>query len=133
MRRWVCPTCGKGKIAPARPAIDDTRRFCLPCSETTGRLVSRHCPSLEREQRERRARAEKANAATAEAAATAVLPLPGTDRENVLKVTRCPERAEVATAVGTQNRRCRRPEGHSGACQFMTPAASRHHRPLDLD
>lgn len=28
---------------------DDVRRFCLTCSERTGRLVQRRCPSLDRE------------------------------------------------------------------------------------
>jgi len=49
MKRWVCPLCGSGKLAPSRPRKDDTRRFCLPCSEKTGRLVERTCPALDKE------------------------------------------------------------------------------------
>lgn len=57
MKRWVCPECGASKLAPVRPRRDDVRRYCLPCSEQTGRLVERSAPSLERartEQTERR-------------------------------------------------------------------------------
>lgn len=48
MKRWVCPTCSGGINAPSRPRKDDVRRYCLPCSAKTGRLVERSCPSLER-------------------------------------------------------------------------------------
>lgn len=51
--RWVCPLCSSGKLAPSRPRKDDVRRFCLPCSERTGRLVERLSPALERARRER--------------------------------------------------------------------------------
>lgn len=47
-KRWVCPTCGGGVLAPSRPRKDDVRRYCLPCSKKTGRLVERTCPSLEK-------------------------------------------------------------------------------------
>jgi hypothetical protein len=46
--RWQCPKCGDGKLAPRRPRRNDTRRYCLPCSDKTGRLVQRQAPSLER-------------------------------------------------------------------------------------
>lgn len=46
--RWVCPSCGTGKLAPSRPRRDDVRRYCLKCSERTGRLVERQAPALER-------------------------------------------------------------------------------------
>lgn len=45
MKRWVCPSCGAGKLAPGRARKDDVRRYCLPCSERTGRLVERSVPS----------------------------------------------------------------------------------------
>lgn len=53
-RRWVCPICGTGVNAPERPRKDDVRRYCLPCSETTGRLVARTAPALERIRKEAR-------------------------------------------------------------------------------
>lgn len=69
MKRWVCPECGAGKLAPVRPRRDDVRRYCLPCSERTGRLTERVAPSLERartEQTERRkAQAARKRAAVA--------------------------------------------------------------------
>ncbi len=55
MRRWVCPRCKKGKIAPNSPATLDVRRWCLPCSEETGRLVERTCPARDRENARRAA------------------------------------------------------------------------------
>jgi len=54
--RWVCPQCGAGKLAPSRPRKDDVRRYCLPCSERTGRLVERLSPALERQRREKEER-----------------------------------------------------------------------------
>lgn len=53
MKRWICPNCNAGKLAPARPQKDDVRRFCLPCSAKTGKLVERTCPSLEAERAQR--------------------------------------------------------------------------------
>jgi hypothetical protein len=35
--------------APERPRADDVRRYCLACSERTGRLVRRVCPVLDRQ------------------------------------------------------------------------------------
>lgn len=49
LRRWVCPLCRAGKLAPSRPRRDDVRRYCLPCSAKTGRLVEKVAPSAERE------------------------------------------------------------------------------------
>jgi hypothetical protein len=47
--RWECPT-GRhpSKLGPRRPRLDDVVRYCLPCSEGTGRLVQRIAPALER-------------------------------------------------------------------------------------
>lgn len=61
-RRWVCPNeCGlPGANAPGRMRKDDWRRICPRCSESTGRVVYRVCPSLERGRAEARSRvAEK--------------------------------------------------------------------------
>lgn len=48
-RRWLCPRCASGLLAPSRPRLDDVRRYCLPCSQTSGRLVERTCPAREAE------------------------------------------------------------------------------------
>lgn len=48
MRRWTCPNCETGILAPERPRRDDVRRYCLPCSQQTGRLVARSCPAVEK-------------------------------------------------------------------------------------
>lgn len=63
MKRWTCPTCHGGVLAPAKPLMDDVRRYCLPCSASTGKLVRRACGSRERVKAERRdARAERVKA-----------------------------------------------------------------------
>lgn len=64
MKRWSCPKCGKGKLAPGKPRRDDVRRYCLPCSEKIGRLVERTCAALEAA-RAARATARKTRAAKA--------------------------------------------------------------------
>jgi len=56
-RRWVCPACGSGVLAPDRPRRDDVRRYCLDCSAETGRLVERSCPALDRAREASRERA----------------------------------------------------------------------------
>lgn len=58
MKRWVCPRCAGGALAPERLRADDVRAYCLPCSKRTGRLVRRACPSLDAE-RDRRAAARR--------------------------------------------------------------------------
>lgn len=41
MANWTCPNCQSVKRAPDRARKDDTRTYCLACSEETGRLVRR--------------------------------------------------------------------------------------------
>jgi hypothetical protein len=54
--RWTCLNCGEGGLAPTKPRRDDVRRYCLPCSAKTGRLVERVSPSLERRREAQAAR-----------------------------------------------------------------------------
>jgi len=49
MKRWVCPRCGTGQLAPAAMRRDDTRGYCLGCSGSTGKLVQRICPAREQQ------------------------------------------------------------------------------------
>ena len=56
--RWKCPKCDSGVLAPSKPRKDDIKRYCLPCSEETGRLQPRVAPALEK-QRERSAVSNK--------------------------------------------------------------------------
>lgn len=51
--RWKCPNCDDGLLAPSRPRRNDVRRYCLPCSAKSGRLVDRLAPALDK-QREKR-------------------------------------------------------------------------------
>ena len=62
MKRWVCPLCGSGKLAPAKPARDDARCYCLRCTGKTGRLVERVSPAAQTSRR----RAEERAAVRAE-------------------------------------------------------------------
>ena len=57
MRRWICPHCSTGVVAPERMHKLDARRFCFPCSKESGRLVARHCPAAERVKTTRKERA----------------------------------------------------------------------------
>jgi hypothetical protein len=52
--RWKCAICDHGLLAPTKPRKNDVRRYCLPCSSKSGKLVERVAPSLEkqREQQE---------------------------------------------------------------------------------
>lgn len=69
--RWVCPSCGNGCLGPTRPRKDNIVRYCLPCSEKTGKLVERETPALtkkrerqaEKSAMKRKARAERAKKA----------------------------------------------------------------------
>lgn len=65
--RWVCPNCGKGKLAPSRLRKIDVRRYCLPCSEKAGVLVERSVPVLEKKRAEKRQRAQAKAARKAKA------------------------------------------------------------------
>ena len=49
-RRWTCPECGAGVLAPERMHKLDPRRYCLVCSGKPGvkRMVERTCPALEK-------------------------------------------------------------------------------------
>lgn len=49
--RWKCPLCDSGVLASSRPRLDDVKRYCLKCSEKTGRLVKRVCPTLDAKRR----------------------------------------------------------------------------------
>lgn len=51
-KRWDCPNGCPGVLAPGRMRKDDVRRFCLPCSAESGRLVERVAPALERKRAE---------------------------------------------------------------------------------
>lgn len=69
LRRWVCPTpdCAEpAKLAPERARADDTRTYCLPCSEKTGRLVRRVAPVVEAKRADARAARERVEAQRAE-------------------------------------------------------------------
>lgn len=67
-KRWVCPICNVGKLGGQRPAKDNIIRYCLPCSEKTGKLVLRICPADETKKR------KKAEALAAKKAKNALKP-----------------------------------------------------------
>jgi len=47
--RWKCAICDHGLLAPTKPRKNDVRRYCLPCSAKTGKLVERVSPTLEKQ------------------------------------------------------------------------------------
>ena len=51
--RWKCANCDHGLLAPTKPRKNDVRRYCLPCSAKTGKLVERFAPSLEKKREQR--------------------------------------------------------------------------------
>ena len=59
--RWKCPICDDGLLAPTRPRRNDVRRYCLPCSTKSGRLVDRLAPSLEKQREKRTAIVQQKN------------------------------------------------------------------------
>lgn len=61
-KRWICPLCENGVLAPSRPRKNNVLRYCLPCSEKTGKLVERTCPALDAK-REAKAERKRAKAA----------------------------------------------------------------------
>lgn len=67
--RWKCPICESGLLAPSRPRMNDVRRYCLPCSEETGKLVQRTAPALEKKRATKKVQSSaKASAKRATAA-----------------------------------------------------------------
>jgi len=44
-KRWSCPMCSVGVLGPIRPRKDNAIRYCLPCTEKTGKLTERVCLS----------------------------------------------------------------------------------------
>lgn len=67
MKLWRCDLCHDGKRAPERMARNDARRYCLGCTERTGKLVERSIPAKQTEQRKR----DEANVARLAKRATA--------------------------------------------------------------
>ena len=54
LKRWSCPQCRAGVLAPSRPRKNNVKRYCLSCSEKKGVLVERVCPSLDKKRSERK-------------------------------------------------------------------------------
>lgn len=50
---WTCPKCSSTRRAPSKPRKNDVRRYCLTCSDETGKLVERVCPALEKRREKR--------------------------------------------------------------------------------
>jgi hypothetical protein len=61
--RWKCESCNNGLLAPTKPRMNDVRRYCLPCSASTGKLVERVSPTLEKQRVAKQAATRKKNVA----------------------------------------------------------------------
>lgn len=57
--RWKCANCDHGLLAPTKPRKNDVRRYCLPCSGKTGKLVERIAPTLEKQRTAKKAAVKK--------------------------------------------------------------------------
>lgn len=64
--RWSCPLCSSGVLAPSRPRKVDVRRWCLACSEKTGKLIERVPISLAAKRKERKRKQARKYAAKKE-------------------------------------------------------------------
>lgn len=88
-RRYVCPICGVGRLAPSRMGPKDVRRFCLDCSQDTGQLVDMSCPARDRAAAQRIAKQREAAKAQREKErakeAEQYLLKDGTDLRTILK------------------------------------------------
>lgn len=73
--RWKCAICDHGLLAPTKPRKNDVRRYCLPCSSKTGKLVERIAPSLEKKREQRSAVIKEQNKVKRERTATKLQPL----------------------------------------------------------
>lgn len=60
--RWKCEQCNSGVLGPSKPRMNDVRRYCLPCSAKTGKLVQRVAPRLERQRQDAKAKTQQRNA-----------------------------------------------------------------------
>lgn len=96
--RWVCPECGAGKLLGKQPPLNLTDRYCLECSKTTGMLVARTCPVLDRKRkagRERsKARAKKKREQMAQKWVVAGINL----KQELARIWRIAQRLEPALA-----------------------------------
>ena len=57
--RWKCAICDNGLLAPSKPRKNDVRRYCLPCSSESGKLVERVAPTLEKQRTAKKAAVKK--------------------------------------------------------------------------
>lgn len=62
--RWKCPLCDNGLLAPQRCRMNDVRRYCLNCSEETGKLVERVAPALEKKREQAKEKRKEKTKAT---------------------------------------------------------------------
>ena len=73
--RWKCAICDHGLLAPTKPRKNDVRRYCLPCSSKSGKLVERVAPSLEKKREQRSAVVREQNKMKRERTAIKLQPL----------------------------------------------------------
>lgn len=83
-RRWQCPNGEHPAVnAPEKGMrLDDIRRFCLSCSEETGRLVKRVCVAAEKARARRQEKTKKKQAKKRAKAITKRRATVGTRRTN---------------------------------------------------
>lgn len=92
--RWKCPNCNSGLLAPTKPRMNDVRRYCLPCSAKTGKLVQRISPALEKKKAEKKVAATKRTASKRETVAKKNAPLKEQQRIDAQRVKMIQKEAE---------------------------------------
>ncbi len=78
--RWKCAICDHGLLAPTKPRKNDVRRYCLPCSSKSGKLVERVAPSLEKQRTVKKEAVKKKNVAKRATVAKRTAPMKAQQR-----------------------------------------------------
>ena len=73
--RWKCEICDNGLLAPTKPRMNDVRRYCLPCSAETGKLVERISPALKKKRTKKKVARKKKSVAKRAAVAKKTAPI----------------------------------------------------------
>lgn len=132
--RWECPHGCPAVLAPQWMVRDDVRRYCLPCSAKTGRLVERFSPVLDlrsakaRDAAAKRAARKRARARAKEAKANAKA---RAERRQLIEATQAEARLQrdAAAMLSHSDTRTRRELRALGYAQLDRHARLHAHLP----
>lgn len=92
--RWKCEVCDSGLLAPTKPRMNDVRRYCLPCSSKTGKLVQRVAPTLEKQRTAKKAAVKRKTVAKRASVAKRTAPAKAQQRVDAKRAKMIHEEAE---------------------------------------